>query len=86
MCLMYILYVLHDFASICMSMWVRVIQIQSHVTLTHKHGVSDALCHTRGYSGHYKGIEEDVGYCHTTSRPRYHDHNDDDNDQIHDYG
>ena len=28
---------------------------------------SHALCHTRGYSGHYKGIEEGAAYCHTRS-------------------
>ena len=40
-----------------------VIQRQSYKdshTKTHTHGVSDVVCHTsRGYSGHYKGIEEE---------------------------
>ena len=49
---------------------------------TKTQGVSDALCHTRGYSGDYKGIEEETSYCHTTSRPRCHNNDDNDDEPI----
>ena len=48
-----LLYVLHVFAGMC-------IYSSDSDTKTHTHGVSDVVCHTsRGYSGHYKGIEEE---------------------------
>ena len=54
-----LLYVLHVFAGMCIYSSACVSYKDSH-TKTHTHGVSDVVCHTsRGYSGHYKGIEEE---------------------------
>ena len=68
-----LLYVLHVFAGMCIyasacmshkdSHTKTVIHRQSYKdshTKTHTHCVSEVVCHTsRGYSGHYKGIEEE---------------------------